>query len=198
MMPERTSLASRWLATLTIAFAAWTLAAPAEAAAPAPDRATAQYEIRFMEDMIQHHTMAVHMGEMCLEKAVHEELKATCEQIVATQTQEIATMQSWLASWYGVTYTAEMTPGHHNMMERMAAMSPEEFEVMFLKMMIRHHWQAVVNASTCVDKAYHEELTGLCEDIIIAQSAEIEKMRTWLCDWYGICNFGAKGSKLEE
>lgn len=198
MTPERKSLASRWVATLAIACAALTLAAPAVAAAPAPDRATAQYEIRFMQDMIEHHTMAVHMGEMCLEKATHEELKATCADIVTTQTQEIAIMQSWLSSWYGVSYSPDMTQGHHNMMERMAGMSAEEFEVMFLKMMIRHHWQAVVKSSTCLDRASHEELVAMCEDIIIAQSAEIEQMRTWLCDWYGICNYGPKGSKLEE
>jgi hypothetical protein len=38
----------------------------------------------------------------------------------------------------------------------------------------------------------------MCEDIVIAQSAEIELMRTWLCDRYGLCNYGAKGARLEE
>jgi uncharacterized protein (DUF305 family) len=191
-------LACRWLAVVAIALAAWATTPAATAAAPAPDRATAQYEIRFMEEMIDHHAMAVHMGEMCLDKATHAELLATCQDIVTAQTQEIATMQSWHSAWYGVTYTPEMTQGHHNMMERMGDMTAQEFEVMFMKMMIRHHWTAIVKASTCVDRAGHDELVALCEDIIIAQSAEIEQMRTWLCEWYGLCNYGPKGSLSRE
>lgn len=198
MTPERKSVASWWLAALTFTCAAWTSAAPAVAAAPAPARATAQHELRFSEDMIEHHTMAVHMGEMCLEKATHEDLKATCAEVVAMQSEEISTMRSWLGPWYGVSYSPYIMQGQHNMMELMAGMSAEEFEVMFLKMMIRNHWSAVVKASACVDRALHEELVALCEDIIIAQPAEVEQMRTWLCDWYGICNYGAKGSKLED
>jgi uncharacterized protein (DUF305 family) len=190
--------ASRWLVTLAAALAIWAGPATAIASAPASDPATARYEIHFMEEMIDHHTMAVHMGEMCLEKATHAELLTTCQQIVTTQTQEIEVMQTWLSDWYGVTYTPEMTQGHQNMMERMAEMTAEEFEVMFLKMMIRHHWGAIVKASTCVDRASHDELVALCEDIIIAQSAEIEQMRTWLCDWYAICNYGPKGNRADE
>jgi uncharacterized protein (DUF305 family) len=196
MTPRRSLLTTHWLVTFAAALTLWT--GIAGAAAPAADKATARYEIRFMEEMIDHHTMAVHMGEMCLEKATHSELLATCQQIVTTQMQEIEVMQMWLRDWYGVTYTPEMTQGHNNMMERMADMTAEEFEVMFLKMMIRHHWGAVVKASTCVDRASHDELVALCEDIIIAQSAEIEQMRTWLCDWYAICNYGPKGNRTDE
>lgn len=38
-----------------------------------------------------------------------------------------------------------------------------------------------------MDRAYHAELRALCENIIVAQSAEIEQMQTWLCQWYGEC-----------
>ena len=79
----------------------------------------------------------------------------------------------------------------------MAGMTAEEFEVMFLEMMIRHHWGAIVKASTCVDRASHDELVALCEDIVIARSLEIEQMRTWLCDWYAVCNYGPKGNRAD-
>ncbi len=68
--------------------------APVMADAPAPNSGTANFETKFMTDMIDHHAMAVHMAEMCLEKAVHEELRTTCEEIIATQSQEIELMQS--------------------------------------------------------------------------------------------------------
>lgn len=107
-------------------------------------------------------------------------------------------MQSWLADWYGVSYSPTMTSGQQQMMDRMAAMSPEEFEIEFLKMMIRHHWKAMVRASGCLERAYHDELIAMCENIVLAQSAEIEQMRTWLCNWYGLCNYGPKGAITES
>lgn len=160
------------------------------AAEPAPSPAQATYEVKFMTNMIDHHMMAVMMGELCLGRAVHDELRQTCEQIITTQTQEIQTMQTWLSDWYGIAYEPSMTSGMERHMAKLAAASGAEFEIMFMTMMIRHHWQAVVKASTCVSRAYHEELITTCEDIMAAQSAEIIEMRTWLCEWYGVCRNG--------
>ena len=168
-------------------------AAPALADGPAPDRATAKFEIRFMEDMIDHHFMAVQMAQICEQKAVHEELHSLCQNIEQTQTQEIQEMQSWLQQWYGISYQPQMTNGDMQQLERLASLSGAEFEIEFMKIMIRHHWRAIVMASQCVDRAFHEELRSLCENIIITQSQEIQQMRTWLCQWYGICNYGPKG-----
>ena len=176
-------------AAVLIAFAA-----PALASRPAPDRATARYEVRFMTEMIDHHAMAVEMAQLCLSRAVHHELRATCENIISSQQHEIATMQSWLRHWYNVTYSPQMTPGMQRQLHQMAAMSGEEFEIAFLKEMIQHHWKAVIRASGCIDRAYHHELVALCAQIVEAQTAEITQMRTWLCHWYHICHYGPKGA----
>ena len=170
----------------TLALAGF-LAAPAGAEEPAPERWTARYEVEFLSGMIDHHAMAVHMSEMCVDKAVHEELRSLCEQIIAAQTSEIETMQSWLQDWYGVTHEPSMPPGHMQRMERMSAMEPAELEVEFMEMMIRHHRQAIREASGCVDRAYHDELVDLCQNIIETQDAETEMMQTWLCEWYDRC-----------
>jgi uncharacterized protein (DUF305 family) len=168
--------------------------APLRASGPAPTQSQSTYEVRFMTSMIDHHSMAVIMGEMCLDKAVHEELRTLCSTIVATQTEEIQTMQSWLAIWYGISYAPQMTAGMQAQMDELAALSGAEFETMFLKMMIRHHWKAVVMGSACIDRAYHPELVSLCANIVEAQTAEITQMRAWLCQWYGICDYGPKGA----
>ena len=157
------------------------------ASEPAPDRATARYEIDFMQDMIDHHAMAVMMAEMCVEKAVHEELRQLCEDIIAAQSAEIRQMQGWLQEWYGISYAPEMKPGAMKQMEKLAAMSGAEFEIAFMEMMIKHHAKAVKEGEQCVERVYHEELRELCENIIATQTAEIELMQTWLCEWYGIC-----------
>jgi uncharacterized protein (DUF305 family) len=169
------------------------LAVPALASAPAPEPSAARFEVRFMETMIDHHHMAIMMAHMCLEKATHQELQEMCQQIIAAQQQEIQQMQSWLSSWYGISYSPQMTRGEEQMMEQMHRLSGAEFEIMFMEHMIRHHWRAIVEATGCLEKAYHSELNTVCENIITSQSAEITTMRSWLCQWYGVCNYGPKG-----
>lgn len=164
---------------------------------PAPSTALAKYEVRFMEGMTDHHEMAIEMAGMCLQKAVHDELKAVCQNIVSTQQSEQAQMLSWLSDWYDVAYQPQMMRGDQQMMRRMHTANGADFEIMFLKNMIRHHWSAVIEASTCVDRAYHDQLVTLCTQIIEAQTAEIRQLRQWLCQWYGICNYGPKGRRSE-
>ena len=177
-----------FLFIVTLSFGAVAAAtAQTQQSGPAPDRQTAKYEIDFMEDMIDHHAMAVQMANICVEKAIHEDLRALCENIVTTQSQEIAEMQSWLSGWYGITYSPQIKPGDMRMMERLASLSGAEFEIEFMEMMIKHHLKAIREASKCVERVYHEELREMCENIITSQAAEIEQMRTWLCQWYGIC-----------
>jgi uncharacterized protein (DUF305 family) len=61
----------------------------------------AEFEIAFMEMMIKHHEKAIKEGRHCLDKAYHTELRELCENIIRTQSAEIAQMQTWLCQWYG-------------------------------------------------------------------------------------------------
>jgi len=79
-----------------------TVATPVSVDGPAPDKQTAKYEIRFTENMIDRHAMAVMMAEMCNMKAVHPEMIAACENIIVAQSHEIKMMQTWLCEWYRV------------------------------------------------------------------------------------------------
>ena len=165
------------------------LSATAHASAPAPTMDQQRFEVRFLTEMIDHHAMAVMTAELCLERAVHPQLIQLCHQIREAQLEEIATMQTWLEDWYGIEHQSEMTAGMQKQMQKLAALDGAEFEIEFMKMMIRHHWTAVVRAQECQKKAYHAELIQLCEDIETAQLAEIELMGSWLCQWFGICNY---------
>jgi uncharacterized protein (DUF305 family) len=164
------------------------LAANAHSAEPAPDKQTARYEITFMQDMIDHHAMAVETSSTCQEKAVHPELIELCAQIEQAQRQEIATMQAWLENWYGVSYEPEMSNGEQRTMERLASLSGEAYEIAFMQMMIDHHSAAIEEGNECLQQAYHASLLELCENIVVSQSMEIRQMRTWLCEWYGRCD----------
>jgi uncharacterized protein (DUF305 family) len=181
------SLRAALVALVTGLLLATGLVAAAQADAPAPDEATARYEVDFMTGMIDHHQMAIEMSQMCLEKAVHEELTAMCEDIIAAQSQETTTMQSWLQDWYDVDYAPTMNTGDMKSMERLERLEASDFEIAFMRSMTRHHWKAVREAQQCVENAYHDELVALCEGIISTQLAEIEQLKTWLCEWYDRC-----------
>jgi uncharacterized protein (DUF305 family) len=170
------------------------LSIPAIADAPAPTTEQAKYELKFMTGMIDHHTMAIRMAEICVAKAIHDELRQMCENIITTQTQERAMMQAWLADWYGISYSPEMKPGMMNQLDKLSQLSASEFEIEFMQDMIRHHYKAVIEGAHCMERAYHIELKALCENIVASQTAEIQTMRQWLCQWYSLCNWGPKGA----
>lgn len=66
------------------------------------------------------------------------------------------------------------------------ALTGEEFEKAFLQQMIAHHAMAVMMARPIPQKAVHDELKTTGQSIISSQTAEIEQMRGWLKDWYGV------------
>ena len=74
---------------------------PGWAAEPAPDPATQQFEIRFMETLIRHHRKAITEAEKCLARGYHDELRDLCQGIIETQSAEIAQLETWLCQWYG-------------------------------------------------------------------------------------------------
>ena len=183
-LPGRTRPQSSWLLGLLTMLAA---ATPAFAAGPAPDDKTAKYEIKFMQNMIDHHAMAVMMGEMCVAKATHQELREMCQQVVATQTQENQTMKSWLATWYGQSYETKMSGKDQRQIRELESLSGAEFEKTFMPMLVDHHRIALQRAAVCLQRAYHPELINMCGNIVTGQAAEIKQLRQWMCDWYQLC-----------
>lgn len=59
-------------------------------------------------------------------------------------------------------------------------------EMRFMQGMIDHHQMALDMAADCLERAETESVVTLCQNIIDAQSAEIEMMQGWLLDWYNI------------
>ena len=47
------------------------------------------------------------MAQVCLDRAVHTELRELCEQIVAAPSEEVETLQTWLEECYGVSSIIE-------------------------------------------------------------------------------------------
>lgn len=174
---------------LVVAVLLLTTVSAAFAEDPAPRPGQARFEVDFMTMMIDHHAAAVEMAELCVEKATHDELRMMCEDMIVEQTNEIEEMQTWLMDWYGVSHEPQISEENQMMIEHLAMLEGDQFEIEFMQMMIEHHSMAVKEGVKCERRAYHDELQTMCHDMVDSQVAEIMQMQTWLCEWYGICDF---------
>lgn len=59
-------------------------------------------------------------------------------------------------------------------------------EVRFLEGMMDHHQMALDMANDCIEKAATDSVQTLCQNIITAQTAEIDQMKSWLFAWYNV------------
>ncbi len=78
---------------------------------------------------------------------------------------------------------SKMHESMNGMMIGIVGKTGAEFDQAFLKEMIMHHEGAVAMAKEVLIKSERPELKKMAEDIIKAQTAEIEQMKAWQTEW---------------
>ncbi len=154
------------------------------------------YDLRFLDEMIAHHEMAIGMVQMMISQSDHPELRDLGQRIITGQQQQIDQMRAWRQQWYpnapaqsGMMGGGMMGQGTTGMMGSGKPMMQGDFaDRMFLEGMIPHHQRAIDMSNDALANAQHPELKGLAKDIIAVQSAEITEMQGYLTAWYGITN----------
>lgn len=149
-------------------------------------------DVSFATEMIQHHRQAVEVAELAADRASSQEVKDLATKIKAAQDPEIRTMSGWLTSW-GEEVPADMSgmeghdmssgmPGMMSSedMDKLGKTSGTEFDKMFLDMMVQHHEGAIEMAKTEKADGRYGPATKLADDVITAQTAEIEQMNKML------------------
>jgi len=156
-------------------------------------------DIAFATGMIPHHRQAVAMADIVLDRSEDPLVIDLAQRIKAAQDPEIATMTGWLETWgapvpddssggmdHGGDESTSDTPmGDDGMLsaEELAALeaaSPPDLERLFMEGMIRHHEGAIAMAETELGEGMSPDAKALAQDIIDAQQAEIDEMRTLL------------------
>ena len=61
----------------------------------------------------------------------------------------------------------------------------ESIDQAFIDMMVPHHESAIAMAELALERAEHDELRALADEIIAAQSQEIAQMKAWREEWFG-------------
>jgi uncharacterized protein (DUF305 family) len=153
-------------------------------------------DVSFAQGMIPHHRQAVEMAQLAAERASSPEVTDLATRIDQAQQPEIDTLTGWLESWGEQVPEDEdgeemagMDHDGHDMSGGMAGeqgmtelenASGEEFDAIFLELMIEHHEGAVSTAETERAEGAYAPATEMAEDIVTSQSAEIDEMNALL------------------
>jgi uncharacterized protein (DUF305 family) len=157
---------------------------------PAPQPSVARYEIYYMEFTIDHHLAGIVEAQLCVERAIHEELRAMCEESIASQQRQIELFRTWLREWYGIEYAGEIPESAEQDIRRLSELYGAEFEDEFLTEFSKHHLRIIKESEKAVRTVYHEELRREAQMTITKQSQGVVMMQTWDCQWYGDCRQG--------
>ncbi len=146
----------------------------------------------FLAEMVPHHESAIEMAEIAVRRAEHPEIEALANSIIASQGDEIASLEEiherlFEASITEVDHETLGLPEHEMGMETdLAALkAAKPFDRAFIDMMIPHHQGAILMARVELERGDDDEAQALAEEIIAAQSREIEDMNAWRTEWYG-------------
>ncbi len=148
-------------------------------------------DVAFVTGMIPHHQQAVSMSQMAEDRA-GSDVSALATQIESAQEPEIERMTQWLDDWGQATPSSMGDMGDMGDMGEMSGMmQPEdmeelmsvrgdEFDTLWLDMMIEHHTGAITMSQTQKDEGINPEAVALADTIIEAQQAEITEMTQML------------------
>ena len=174
----------RILAAATWIAAAFVLVGCAGSDEPAADTEV-PFDQSFIDAMVPHHESAIEMAKAAKAAGLSEPvLVDIADAIVETQRDEIDKMLEWRMEWFGVgavapggadalgMSTEEMGMQHGGMDFETA----QDVDAAFAAAMIDHHDGAVAMARLAIERAEHEKILALADDVITTQKTEIEQM----------------------
>jgi uncharacterized protein (DUF305 family) len=169
-----------------------------EGADEQPTAASGQvpFDRAFIDAMVPHHQAAIEMANEAKEAGLAApELIKIADDIIASQQAEIDQMLEWRHQWFG-SKEREPEAAALQVLGLSAAEAGMEHggvdlstvpdvDQAFAGMMIGHHTGAIRMAELAKERADHDELKTLADDIIAAQQREIDVMHAFFKGGHG-------------
>ena len=176
--------------------------ASAPASVPTPSRPPGYTaaDVAFMSGMIAHHAQAVQIAGWAPSHGANAAIRGLCERIVVAQQDEIALAQRWLRDRNEPTPPADprghIMPGMDHPMLMPGMLTPrqmaqldsargDEFDRLFLELMIQHHEGAVTMVNQLLGAAGGAQdgvVFRFAADVYADQTTEIHRMQLMLDD----------------
>jgi uncharacterized protein (DUF305 family) len=141
------------------------------------------FDQAFIDAMVPHHRRAIAMAKAAKSRGLTvPELSKISDDIVVSQQREIDQMLAWREQWFGSRTLGPVLPevlgvpetdlgmDHGGAQEILEA---TDVDTTFADMMIPHHEGAVAMAEAAAEKAQHEDVKDLAQEIVAAQEREI-------------------------
>jgi uncharacterized protein (DUF305 family) len=168
------------------------------------DPGTDSVDAGFSRDMARHHLQGVEMANLVAERSEDPEVRMLAFDISSTQTNQAGRMQGWLSlwglpqsggevmAWIGGdgahaghemdTDTGVLMPGMATEEELtdLRSLTGAEFDVQFLRLMIRHHQGGREMAEYTAEHATEPAVATLGRSIAETQAAEVTTMTRML------------------
>jgi uncharacterized protein (DUF305 family) len=156
-------------------------------------------EAGFTRDMIFHHAQAVEIGFLGFQRATDPDVRQLAVDIAATQQGEIGMMHAWLGAW-GLDPTGAdpamawmppdmRAPGDGGLMPGMAAAAEmtrlreatgEGLDILFLRLMIRHHLGGVHMIDAVLAASDRSEVVRAARTMKDVQQTELANLNQLL------------------
>ncbi|MFI1725144.1 DUF305 domain-containing protein [Streptomyces sp. NPDC020489] len=163
-----------------------TLSAEEAADQRAEDDSPNSADVSYARMMIAHHAQALDMTELVPKRAESAKVRKLAERIAAAQGPEIASMKSWLKTHHKDTDSGEhdhaSMPGMATeaQLKDLRAARGEDFDRLFLTLMITHHEGAITMATEVKGQGNNIRIEEMADDVVAQQTAEISRMRDML------------------
>ena len=130
----------------------------------------------FIEEMVPHHEEAIATAQEVLERGgTTPGMVELANNIISSQTEEVALMKESYEEWFGEPYAA--TGEYEPMMRELEPYSGVALDRIFLHDMTMHHMGAIMMSRSVQPYLEHEVMEELTSSIIVNQSREIETMQ---------------------
>ena len=151
-----------------------------------------QADVQFMQGMIGHHAQALEMTELLATRTNSDDMRKLALRIEQSQTDEIEMMQEWLKRRgaplpdpHAHHHGGKLMPGMltADEMARPAAAKGDEFDRLFLELMIKHHEGALVMVKELFASpgaGQESEIFAFASDVDSDQRMEIDRMSAML------------------
>ena len=157
-------------------------------------------DVRFMTNMVGHHSQAIVMSRLAPTHTTNETIRTLAGRIVNAQSDEIAIIDQWLRDRRRPVpepsadgHSTSMHSAHHGtlapgmltpeQMEKLDAARGDEFDRLFLTFMIQHHRGAVAMVKelfSTYGAGQDEIVFKFASDVNVDQTTEIERMEQML------------------
>lgn len=147
----------------------------------------ARYEISLLKRLMEHYQLGAALAGLGEERATHTELQTFSVYKAWALQSETTELRRLLGEWHGIDYEPRVSPQDIRAVERLAALSGDDFEIALMTELIKLDSAALRAGRQCDQRAGHTQLPPMWSRVADGLEAEIFQLRSWLCDWHERC-----------